>query len=57
MSSNELLQIKHVEHNLECENYQAYVSKYYNFYLQCEFAPWEHILVKMARPETFVFKE
>ena len=34
MSSNELLQIKHVEHNLECEKYQAYVSKYYNFYLQ-----------------------
>ena len=57
MSSNELLQIKHVEHNLECEKYQAYVSKYYNFYLQCEFAPWEHILVKMARPETFVFKK
>ena len=35
----------------------VYVSKCYNFYLQCEFAPREQVHVKMARPETFVFKE
>ena len=34
-----------------------YVSKSYNFYLQFEFAPWEHVIVRMARPEIFVFKE